>query len=495
MTDVSLDFDGPWRLEGLSIALVPGTLTVIAGPTGSGKSSLLHSLSGLFQHFSEGRQGGLIEVSGVDRARTPPRDTAAFVGVVNQNVRLGFAAETVHDEIGFALSVRGVAAALVHEQVLTVSARLDINHLLTRPIEALSAGEATLVAIASALIARPALLLVDEPLADLDDAARVRVCTVLDDLAHGLASSPASSPASSVLPQAPICVVVAEHNTAEFARAADAWLEIQGSRVFLRAAHDRPAPPPVSPARQFPQPSSELMPTAHAGFAAAEPLADIRHLTVLHRDLAPGTTPVVDDVSLSIRRGAIVALRGPNGAGKSSLLQAIALPSVPGSVMIAGHDVHAAKHRARRHLVALIPENFDDLLFATSVSEECRRADRTRRAPTPTAQIFVRLLGRSAGPAKDAWLAQHPRDLSAGERLCLVIAIQLSAAPALLLIDEPTRGLDTQARALVGAALARAATGVGAVMFATHDRDFAQRLATTTIQMSDARLLPALVPQ
>ena len=78
MTDAALGFDGPWRLEGLNITLVPGTLTVITGPTGSGKSSLLHSLSGLFQHFSEGRQGGLIEVAGVDRARTcgsalPPR--------------------------------------------------------------------------------------------------------------------------------------------------------------------------------------------------------------------------------------------------------------------------------------------------------------------------------------------------------------------------------------------------------------------------------------
>lgn len=468
MTDASLGFDGPWRLEGLSLQFNPGTLTVICGPTGSGKSSLLHSLSGLFQHFQEGRQGGLIDVAGQDRARTPPRDTAASVGVVGQNVRLGFAAETVHDEIGFALAVRGVAADLVHERVLEVAARLAIEHLLTRPVEALSAGEATLVAIAAALVGRPSLLLVDEPLADLDEAARERVCAVLDGLAHST-------------PEAPVSVVVAEHNTAEFTWTADAWLHIQGSRIVVRAAADRPATPTPRP-REFS--------ARNTAAVVGEPFVDIRGLSV-----RLGARTVVHNVSFSVRAGEIVALRGPNGAGKSSLLHAIALPGDPGTVLISGRDVHTLTRRTRRHSVALVPENVDDLLFATTVSEECRRADRGRRVPTPTAQVFARLLGREAGATFEALLGQHPRDLSAGERLCLVIAIQLAAAPALLLVDEPTRGLDPQARALVGAALALAAASAGSVVIATHDDDFAARLATKTMHMDESRIVPVLVPQ
>nr|WP_244962697.1 ATP-binding cassette domain-containing protein [Cryobacterium roopkundense] len=503
LTEASLGFEGAWGLEHLTFALDPGTLTVITGPTGSGKTSLLHSMSGLFQHFHDGTHRGLIEIAGADRATTPPRETAGFVGVVCQNVRLGFAAETVHDEIGFALSVRGVAAVIVRERVLEVAARLEIGHLLARPIEALSAGEASLVAIGAALISRPIVLLVDEPLADLDSSARVRVCRVLDELAH----------------EARVCVVVAEHNTRDFEPIADAWLAIRDRRVHVRprdrapGVWDGPAegggPPdparptpallhPISPARPISQarPTELARPTHQA--RPPEPFVGIRHLSVVHA----GRT-VVDDVSLSIDRGDVIALRGNNGAGKSSLLQAIALPTGSGEVRVDGHDVHALTGRLRRSAVALIPENFDDMLFAITVAEECRRADRTARANGgDTAQTFTRLLDLDAASAA-GFLRRHPRDLSAGERLCLVIAIQLAANPALLLVDEPTRGLDAQARALVGAALLRAAQGtsvdasvgdtamVSAVIFATHDHEFAESLTTQTIHMHESRLLDA----
>ena len=197
LTDAGLDFGADWHLDELNVTLKPGTLTVIVGATGSGKTSLLQSMSGLFQHFYDGTQHGHINIAGADRALTPPRDTASFVGLVAQNVRLGFAAETVHDEIGFALAVRNVAPPIVHARILEVAARLQIVHLVDRSIDQLSAGEASLVAIAAALVNSPILLLVDEPLADLDTAARDRVCTVLSQLAH----------------EAGVCVVIAEHNT------------------------------------------------------------------------------------------------------------------------------------------------------------------------------------------------------------------------------------------------------------------------------------------
>lgn len=477
MTDASLRFEGDWGLDDLDFDLRPGTLTVIAGATGSGKSSLLHSMSGLFQHFHDGTHGGRIDIAGADRATTPPRETAGFVGVVGQNVRLGFAAETVHDEIGFALSVRGVAPVIVGERVLEVAARLEIGHLLARPIEALSAGEASLVAIGAALISRPIVLLVDEPLADLDASARVRVCRVLDELAHG----------------AQVCVVVAEHNTREFEAIADAWLAIRDRRVHVLPRDQAPGEL-VRPAAA---PSGTPRPTAPK---PSEPFVGIRHLSVVHA----GRT-VVDNVSLVIDRGDVIALRGSNGAGKSSLLHAIALPTGSGEVRVDGRDVHTLNRRVRRSAVALVPENFDDMLFAISVEEECRRADRTARANSgTTAHTFIRLLDLDAASVARL-MPRHPRDLSAGERLCLVIAIQLAARPALLLVDEPTRGLDARARTLVGTALLRAAGGTSgassigetvmasAVMFATHDHEFAARLATQTIRMHESHLLEAPV--
>jgi len=195
-------------------------------------------------------------------------------------------------------------------------------------------------------------------------------------------------------------------------------------------------------------------------------------------------------VDLDVRAGEVTALLGPNGAGKSSLFMEWARPSTRGTVLVDGVDVAGLSRRARRSAVALVPEAFDDLLFATSVSAECARADRLAVAPGAEA-LFLSLLGIERAGSRRApidLLDRHPRDLSAGQRLCLVIAIQLTARPRVLLIDEPTRGLDAAARSMVGAAIARVAAEGTAVVVATHDRDFAARVATRTVRMDRGRI-------
>jgi len=440
--DAALGFAGRWTLQGIDLDFAPGTLTLITGATGSGKSTLLHALSGLFQHVFDGDQRGAIEVGGANRAMTPPRDTAGFVGVVAQSVRLSFVAGTVAEELGFAVAMRGAAPEIVRARATEVAERLGITHLLDREIGALSAGEACMVAIGAAIVVRPVLLLVDEPLADLDTAARGRVVRVLDQLAHA----------------GEVCVIVAEHATREWGAAVDTRLELRDGGVHAALPTARSS-------------------TARRTVVAGPVIAEVDHLTVTHGDLS-----AVDDVSLSLASGELVALSGPNGAGKSSLLHAIARPHDVGTVIVAGHDVHALRRRARRQAVALVPEDFDDLLFSTTVAQECRRADR-RSGSRDTAQRFLTFLGQD-----DGTLTRHPRDLSAGERLCLVLAIQLSAQPRVLLVDEPTRGLDAAARELVGDALVAATASGAAVVVATHDREFADRFSTRTLAMADGRV-------
>ncbi|MBC7591146.1 MAG: ATP-binding cassette domain-containing protein [Salinibacterium sp.] len=449
MRAVALGYEDRWTLTGVDLVLGPGILVLVTGHTGSGKSTVLHAMSGLFQHVSEGVQRGAIEVGGVDRLLVPPRETAGFVGVVSQSVRLSFVAASVADELGFTLATRGVAPGIVSARIGDIAARLGIEHLLDRDVLALSAGEACLVAIGAALVEHPVLLIVDEPLADLDENARARVVGVLGALAH----------------EAGVCVVVAEHAISDWGVLPDVRLELREGTLHRVGEPVARAPIPVA-APAFP--------------AAGESIAEVRGISVRH-----GERLAVDGVSLTLVPGEIVALRGHNGAGKSSLLHAVARPNDAGTVFVDGADVHRLRRRERRRAVAIVPEAFDDLLFSMTVAEECRRADR-RAHVVGTATLLARLLGADASLA--ALLRRHPRDLSVGERLCLVLAIQLSERPRVLLVDEPSRGLDASARQLVGRVLTEVAASGTAVVMATHDRDFAACYASRTLTMVAGRL-------
>ncbi|SDS93293.1 ATP-binding cassette domain-containing protein [Microterricola viridarii] len=464
LTDAGLHRDGATLLSGMSFTITPGTFTVLVGPTGAGKSSLLRGLDGLFQHFDGGQQSGRIRVAGLDRATTPPRETAAFVGSVAQNVRLGFATATVHEEIGFALAVQGVAEPARTARVRATAELLTIGHLLDRDIVALSAGEATLVAIAAAVVARPRLLLVDEPLAELDDAARLRVSAALGGLVR----------------EQGVAVIVAEHQWELWQPLAQQWLQIDSGRV--RVSAEAPA--------ELPAERLEAPPAAPAAAACARhPLAHVRGLSVTH----DGAT-VVDGAAFELAAGELVALSGPNGAGKSSLLLAMALADAAGTVLVAGDDVAALAPAQRRRRIALVPERVDELFLQTSVAAECRRADRADSPAVPTDTTFARLLGQDAGsPSHVELLLRHPRDLSAGQQLCLALAIQLAPGPDVLLVDEPSRGLDPATRRMVGLALQRAALhgepeGGRAVLFATHDAGFARSYAERRLRLADGRL-------
>ena len=426
-----------------------GSITVLTGPTGSGKSTILRGIAGLLSHVDGGEVSGTVRVAGTDRATTPPRDTARLIGVVLQNPRAAFATPRVRDEISLALELRGMASGTAKVRVLEVADRIGVSALLDRNVSTLSAGEATLVAIAAAVVDHPALLLVDEPLADLDTAARGHVIGVLNDLARDDG----------------VCVIVAEHRAVQLLAVADSWWTIDDGALVPGAAPSAPSSRAV--ARPTP-----------AGPAKPAPVLTAANLAV-HRK----GRPLVREASLTLHRGEVVALVGPNGAGKSSLLVALAL----GEGTVNGRTVDGGQ-------VALVPDASDDLFTRDTVAGELRAAARRQaRAghrsdrrndqlpPMPAAAHLARLRGEVCIPIGH----EHPRDLSAGERRILAIALQTMDHPHVLLIDEPTRGLDPAARTAVAAALRAAADSGAAVLIATHDLDFAHGLGARILPMRD----------
>lgn len=426
-----------------------GSVTVITGTTGSGKSTVLRGIAGLLSHVDGGEVSGTVHVGGLDRAAIPPRDTARLVGVVLQNPRAAFASTRVSDEIGLALELRGVPAPAVKARVDEVAERIGVTALLDRNVSALSAGEATLVAIAAAVVDHPGLLLADEPLADLDATARARVITVLSALAR----------------EEGVCVIVAEHRAEALAPIADSWWTIDGGALVPGSEPATPGHPDAGPAR-------EVLDSA--------PVLTAEYLAV-HRK----GKPLVRDASLALHRGEVVALVGPNGAGKSSLLVALALGD------------GAVKGKVDGDRVALVPDASDDLFTRDTVAGELRAAERRLSrgkkgehiAPGFAASRLARLRGGVQIPIGH----EHPRDLSAGERRILAIALQTMDRPPVLLIDEPTRGLDPTARAAVSAALRAAADDGTAVLIATHDLEFAHGLGARILPMRDG-VAPAAEP-
>ncbi|MEC3851726.1 ATP-binding cassette domain-containing protein [Paenarthrobacter ureafaciens] len=443
---------GSTRLRIDNFRPAPGSVTVITGPTGSGKSTMLRGIAGLLSHVDGGDFSGTVHVGAVKRADAPPRDTARLIGVVLQNPRAAFASTRVEDEIALALELRGEPREDAKARTLEVAERIGVTALLHRDLSTLSAGEATLVAIAAAVVDRPPVLLVDEPLADLDPNARHRVIAVLNSLAR----------------ESGACVIVAEHRARPLVPIADAWWTM----------HDGGLVPAAAPAPSLPV---EERPTSAA---IEEPRGAERVLSASNLSVHREGKALVRDASLSVHRGEIVALVGPNGAGKSSLLVALALGEGTGS---------EAKIDGGR--IALVPDASDDLFTRDTVAGELRAADRR------TARHAASAGGRDtvAGSTIPAWArlallrgqpgmpggTEHPRDLSAGERRILAITLQTADDPQVLLIDEPTKGLDPTARGAVATALRAAARTGTAVLIATHDLDFARQIGARILPMRE----------
>lgn len=437
--------DAAVRVAGFTPAR--GSLTAITGPTGSGKSTVLRGIAGLLSHVDGGELSGTVRAAGSDRAATPPRDTARHIGVVLQNPRAAFASTRVRDEISLALELRGMPSAATKARVLDVAEQIGVSALLDRNLSTLSAGEATLVAIAAAVVDHPALLLVDEPLADLDTAARARVISVLHALARDAGAS----------------VIVAEHRAEALVPVADSWWTISDGALVPGAA---PSPSRPVEVRESPQEPADVPPV----------------LTATNLAVSRKGKPLVRDASLTLHRSEVVALVGPNGAGKSSLLVALALgESTGGSTTYGGGTADGGR-------VALVPDASDDLFTRDTVAGELRAAERrqARRkggiqpAPGSAASHLARLRGDVIPIGHE-----HPRDLSAGERRVLAIALQTMDEPSVLLIDEPTRGLDPAARTAVSAALRAAVEAGAAVLIATHDLNFAHSLGARILAMRD----------
>ncbi|WP_277494859.1 ATP-binding cassette domain-containing protein [Aurantimicrobium minutum] len=429
----TLSYDGKHVLGDITLSIPTGEITVLTGLTGSGKTAVLESIAGLSQHFHNGHVDGTLSVGDIDRNLTPPRHTAGLIGYVAQNVRLGFAAATAQEELEFGMRVSGHSLTDARIRADELIREFSLTDIANQPIELLSAGEATRVAIAASLAVRPRILLLDEPLADLDAASRTSLVTLLATLHNN----------------EQLTIVMAEHHTADLDVLLPRWLCVDSGEV--REGQWSPGIVP-SPARSLPV------------------LGNDQIFRVNNMSLSYGDRELLNNISLSLHVGEILAITGANGVGKSSLLNELVRSS------------------SADDIVRLVPEDVSSLFISETLGEELSRADAVagHKNSGLSALTFWSIL---AAPESSELLEVHPRDLSAGTQLALAIAVQLAWKPRVILVDEPTRGLDESARSAMAEVLRCVAETGTAVIFASHDRHFVSELGCRELSLHNGALV------
>ena len=479
-------------LVDVNLYIPEGELVLVVGRTGSGKSTLLSAINGLVPHFTGGTLAGRILVDGRDTAVNPPRELADLVGVVPQDPMSGFVADIVEEELAYGMECLGLAPDVMRRRVEETLDLLGLVELRNRPLLSLSAGQRQRVAIGAVLTSHPKILVLDEPTSALDPGAAEDVLAALQRLVHDLN----------------VTVVMAEHRLERVVQYADRVVVVPGdgepviSGTPSEMMGDAPIAPPVvelgrlagwhplpltiRDARRAAGPLRELLTGRPAplrvikGERDLAPLTSADHLTVRYGDVS-----ALRNVSTSISRGEIVALMGRNGAGKSTLLNTMVglRATSAGIVRTNGKDPRAIKSSELVHCVGLVPQDPGDLLEASTVAGECRSSDHDASVDPGTTRALLALL------APEVLDGTHPRDLSEGQRLLLALAIVLAARPPLLLLDEPTRGLDYPTKARLAKILRELAAGGHGIVLATHDVELAAEVATRVIVLAEGEIV------
>ncbi len=485
--DVSITYAGTTAptLADVSFRIPEGDLAVVVGRTGTGKSTLLKAVNGLVPHFTGGRLTGRVLVAGRDTARNRPRDLADVVGFVGQDPLACFVTDMVEDEVAYGMEQLGLSPQTMRKRVEETLDLLGIAALRRRALADLSGGQQQRVAIAAVLAAQPRVLVLDEPTSALDPTAAQDVLAAITTLVHavGLTVLLAEHRLERVLHQADTVVWLPRGGGLRVGRPADVLLDSDVSpplAELARALGWPEVPGSVRDARRRAQ-REQVRVTAPAASTprTGAVVARTDGLTVRYGDLV-----AVNAVDLDLHAGEVTGLMGRNGAGKSSLLWAVqgGIRST-GGLDVDGHDPRGLSAARARRLVTLVPQTASDLLYLPTVARELARADLETDAPAGTAAAWLGRLGITLDPDAD------PRDLSEGQRLGLVLALQLTASPRLLLLDEPTRGLDYAAKAQLAAMLADLAADGRAVVVSSHDVEFVAAATQRLVVMADGDII------
>jgi energy-coupling factor transport system ATP-binding protein len=454
--------DAP-ALRDVSLTCRAGEITLIAGKSGSGKSTLIRCINGLIPHaYKNGTLAGDIRCFGEPTIGMSLAHLAQRIGTVMQDPDKQIVATKVFNEIAFGLENLGLARDEILKRVDEAADMLRIAHLLQRDTHSLSGGEQQKVVIAAVLAMQPKALLLDEPLASLDPPSAQEALRAFRRLAD-----------------AGVAVVMVEHRVQDALRVQpEQCIELDAGEVVFAGNTDAFRKRHASNVIRH---TSNI--THHASRNTHHAILRFQRVNFAYPN---ASTPQINAVSLNVHEGDVIALMGANGAGKSTLCRlAIGLlrPSA-GAVMVNGADAASMTVAQIVRMVGYVFQNPAVMLFADTLREELRFGPRNigmRDAQiAPAMEAAMRVVGLD-----DISLDRSPFGLSHGQGKRAALAAVLTMQPQVLILDEPTAGLDDETAANMMARLLDSPLAPKAIVMVTHDLRLAQRVANRAVLLAE----------
>lgn len=471
-----------------------GEFALLSGPTGSGKSTLLKIINRLAPNFTGGGMSGVILVDGKDISESSPHEVAHLIGYVSQKPEDSFVTESVREELAYGMELLGFEPHLMCSNVTEVAKLVGIEPLLDAKLSELSGGEQQRVAIGAALAAGQRVLLLDEPSSSLDSKMAEDLVSLLRRLAseHGKT------------------VILAEHRLERVLDVVDSVVMVHADGSVTKGSansqflDDRVAPPIISLSKRLGWLPLEtnLIEARNRWQKNADsirilPLAKTNNieklvaLTVKDLGVSYSGKTVLRNLNFDLRAENLTVLMGANGSGKSSALWAIqgSGPRATGEVITPLGDSARLEQSERLQVLAMVPQKASDLLFLSTVSKELAEADEIAGQPRgTTGRILEWLIGRIDTKT-------HPRDLSSGQQLALVLAMQLNKNASVILLDEPTRGLDYSAKQHLAELLRKLKLEGKSILLASHDVEFIAQVADEIHILENGLIAKSGVPR
>lgn len=492
-------------LEQINIQVSEGELLLVTGGSGSGKSTLARLLAGLIPEFYGGKIRGSYRLAGAELKGWRRRARHSAVGIVFQDPERQLVMTSVEGEIAFGLENLGLPRREMFRRAAEVMTFLNLLPLRDQFTAHLSGGEKQKLALASVIAMHPRILILDEPTSQLDPVAAADIFNLVESLNREMGYT----------------IILIEQRLERCYHLADRLIIMEGGRIICDAAPGEaarwqlrkglPFIPPV--ARFFASLSSgadspvpltvregrrELQRTAPASPAPPDhlPLSTVSRSSTQKKEplirasglwyTYPEGTEAMKGLSLELPPGELITILGPNASGKSTLLKLLAGIIKPqrGKILLQGQDTRRLPPPQMGRYLGYLSQNPNDYLTRDTVEEELKFT--LDNFGLPDKGICAEMMKRlSLEPLRGL----NPRDLSSGERQRVALASVLVTEPPLLLLDEPTRGLDYRLKRELGRFLGEIVAAGGTVILVTHDLEFAVDYGERVVLLFDGTVV------